>query len=326
MHPLHHIGRALGATPGDSVCAVCGPSPFAVGRAASDALGPNFVDYDLIPGESADVCDGCARVLGGRPGDTPAPLRTGHFLVRGGELVRASIDDLRAALTSGDVDVIAWTASRQKHASLRCGPCGGGVLRMGTDSETLVWDVARDAPLLAAVETLRAAAKREQIEAGQYPPHVILALGAAWEPAEAVVSRYRPGLALDLALAVVRRPDVTLTTEATTMALDPALMDLGLMVDTLSRCSGARDADPIRYWSELLPRRLAAAASSQTMAEWLSYLVQSLSVAASRAEVVDVLAAVAAMTPEQEAAALAVARRDHRLIITAARLARQESA
>lgn len=309
MNPFAAIGHALGGVTGACLCSVCGPSAFVVGRPSNEVFGPNFTDYDRVDAAIPDVCDGCARMLGGKPGSDPPPLRTASFAVVGGELRRLDIDAMAALLRGSEpVEAMGWAISRQKHASLRCGPCSPGLLRIGCDSGTIEWRPEVDRALLDAVATLRTAAMREHILGGAYPPHVLLALGDAWNAAESVVSRYRPSLHLDLACAVVRRPEIT--PESAPMTIPPEYEQAARLLDPLTRHSAARDKDPIRFWSELLPRRLDAASNSATVLEWTSYLVRALDVSSFHPDVVAVLSA-----PCDDAAVLSVLRRDHRLLI-----------
>lgn len=306
------IGRALGAEPGECVCALCGPSPFGVGRPAKAVMGPSFTDYDaLLAPDSPVVCDGCNRMTAGRPGSDPPPLRMSSFAVVGGELLRLGMDEMRALLEGAydAVEVVGWAISRQKHASLRCLPCSPSLYLIGCDDGVVEWRPAEDAPLLSAVETLRTVARREQVLSGAYPPHVIARLGQAWGPAEEVVARYRPSLTLSLAVSMVRRPD--LTEESPPMQIPPEYRDAASVLLPLALRSRLRTADPITFWSTTLPRRLAAARSCTSLMEWVGYLVDALRVDAYHPEVVAVLA-----LDVDEDAVMGVVRKDHRLLIT----------
>ncbi len=93
--PLHLIATALGVRAvGPSSCSLCGESPFPRGG----SLGANFADYDLlaIP-VSRDTCAGCERILGGRPGDEPPPLRTTSFLAHGAGFSALDRDGIRVS-------------------------------------------------------------------------------------------------------------------------------------------------------------------------------------------------------------------------------------
>lgn len=318
IRPLHAIGQALGATPGECECAVCGRSAFAPGRRARDVFGPAFTDYDLCASDAPDVCDGCARILGGKPGSDPPPLRMSSFAVVDGELERLGIDELCATLRGRPgVQAVGWAVSRQKHASLRCGPCSPALYRIGCDHGTIDWRPHEDAPLLDAVAQLRQVARREQILSGEYPPHVIQALGRLWAPAEDIVAGYRASLHLVLAVAIVRRPDIT--EESPAMQIPPEYEAAARLLLPLTQHSALRTEDPIRFWSSTLPRRLAAAATCGSVIEWISHLCESLRVATFHPDVVDLLS-----MHIDDAAVLAVLRRDHRLLITFTRALRAE--
>lgn len=322
---MHAIGRALGAREDGvgSWCAVCGASPFPVGRPAASVFGPNFVDWGLLERAHEDnVCEGCAKALGGKPSRANPPLRMSHFVVVGGVLDRVDGAGLLACLRRppSEVEAVGWAVSRQKHVSLRCGPCTPDLLRVGCDHGTITWRPARDVALLDAVETLRSHARQDDILTGHYPPHVIQKIGLSrWRTAEAVVSTRRPSLHLDLAVALVRRPEIDQTEEVMS-EIPESMRAAAELLHPLCMASAARDEDAINFWHALLPRRLASAASSASLTEWLGYLVEALSVTASRPEVVEVVRRLDEMGPEEAAEILSILRRDHRLVITVTRL------
>ncbi len=318
-----HIGAALGATmhSGGSMCSVCGSSPFAAARATRDICGPNFVDYDLLACDSPDVCQGCALMLGGKPSKEDPPLRMGHFVVAGGKLERPDGERFVEILAKPppDIEAMGWACSRQKHASLRCGPCSPDLLMVGCDHGTIEWRPDRDRRLLNAVSMLRRAATQAAITEGAYAPHVIQTLGPeAWQAAEAIVRDYRPGLTLDMAVALVRRP--LLVPEEVTVSVPDEYRTAAEILYPITRQSADRRDDPIRFWSELLPRRLAAAASSASLVEWVAYLLEAIHVEAYRPEIVDVLRQIEGLDVDAKARILSVLRRDHRLVITYVRL------
>jgi len=241
----------------------------------------------------------------------------GHFAVVGGALVQPSSEELLSLLLDPptDLQAIAWTAARKRHASLRCGPCQPGLLMVGAEQGTITWDVADGRDLVAAISILRESARQEHILSGQYPPHVILALGSTWEPAEAVVRQWRPSLALNMAVALVRRPDTT-TTEAPMPISDPHRR-AGELLLVIGTASTLRDQDPIRFWAEHLPRRLAAAGQRSTLIAAVGWLCQQLRVNPSN--MADAVEVIEAMTDEQADETLGLWRSCHLLCIAYAR-------
>lgn len=309
MTPIHTIASARGIkpSPSGSVCVICGESPYAVGRPAAGLLGPNFTDYDALQSPDApDACEGCCAVLGGKPGSVPMPLRMGHFAVVDGELLRPDSAELLALLIDppAGIQAAAWTATRKRHASLRCGQCSPDHLLVGAETGTIAWDVAAGRRLVEAVSTLRASARQEHVLSGEYPPHVILALGAAWEPAEAVVAAYRPSLLLDMAVTLVRRPEST-TTE-TSMPIAESERLAGELLLSIGQASTLRDADPIAFWATTFPRRVAAAGSRATLLDAAGWLAEKVRVNPSGLG--DALAVIESLTPEQSTQMLALWR------------------
>lgn len=203
---LRMISEALGvpaASPHD--CPMCGPaSPFGLGA----KLGANFCDLDLLHGEGVS-CAGCTRIMGGRPGDTPPPLRTVSFVARGPHLVVLDRPSLWRELwdpTCSDRRVVSWGASRKKHHALRAGISQGDSLLVGADSGAIRIDRQSDRALADAVVELLGSPtgvspilSRESIRSGDYHPASIQRYGVdQWRRLEAVVSTYRPSGLLDL--------------------------------------------------------------------------------------------------------------------------------
>jgi hypothetical protein len=313
----HYIGATYRPEPGPSRCIVCGDSPFAEGRPVSDLFGSSFTDFGLMQGDGEVACQGCSAMLGGRPGGTPMPLRLGHFAVLGEDLARPTSVQLWALLYDPpeDLHAIGWTATRQRHASLRCGPCSPGLLMVGSEQGTIPWDVEQCRPLLDAVHALRAQASQDVILTGQYPPHVIATLGPLWEPNEEVVRRWRPSMQLQMAVAVTPRPEPK---ETEPMPMTESQTRAARIVADLASASAARKANALDFWGGLLARRLTVSASRQDLVQAVGDLMQRIQV--SPLLVSDTVDALRWM-PEDEAAATLREMRDRPLLIVA--LARQ---
>jgi len=320
----HVMGHALGAASGSCLCAFCGRSPFAAARPTKTVCGPAFVDYDLlIAADAPDVCAGCVAMVGGKPSKENPPLRMGHIAVINGVLERPDGARLVGLLTDPppSLEVLCWTNSRQRHASLRAGLCGDSVLYIGTESGTIEW-TEQDVALLDAVSVLRAHARQDHIATGQYPPHVIVALGASWSPAEAVVARYRPSLLLDMVVAIVRRPPPS---EDDPMPIADPQRNAAELLLLLSDGSADRKADPIRYWSTLLMRRLAAACGrGRDLAEVSALLMESTTVNPLSSDTVDAVARIEEMDDEDAASVVQLWHTQPRIIIALTRIIKDE--
>lgn len=322
MNTLHLIAVSRGVLPAQpgSTCVVCGPSPFASGREANDLLGPGFTDYDALhaPGATHE-CVGCCSVLGGKPGSMPMPLRMGHFAVVGGAMLRPDGAELLALILDppADLQAIAWTATRKRHASLRCGPCSPGLLMVGAETGTIAWDVEKGRVLCAAILALRSAARQEQVLTGQYPPHVILALGSAWEPAEAIVARYRPSLALEMAVALVRRPESPTDTEIPPMPLAESERRAAELALSIGQASTLREADPIAFWATVFPRRVAAAGTRASLLDAAGWLAEKVRVNPSTMG--DALTLIESMDAKQSTETLSLWRDRSLLVVAFAR-------
>ena len=318
----HVIGRALGAVPvdGGSSCACCGASPFGPARPAADVVAtPNFTDHDLMTDLDADdVCEGCARMMGGSPNKENPPLRMASFWcpADGSEVVRLGIDELRELLNRDADGVLGWAVSRQKHASLRCGAPLGRDWLIGFDDGQIRWTAA-DRQLLVAVEHARMTASREEILTGQYRAHAMQAGGARLLAAEGVIAHYRGSPHLSLAVAVVRRPDPS-TVEESAMPTRPRHEAVAEIVAELSKRSQLRARDGLAFWHDILPRRLTMAGSSRDLPSALARLMRDLLVTPISDGANRAVELVEAMTADEAREALGLMRTDARVIVTLA--------
>lgn len=325
----HVLGAALGAVAGGgSRCACCGASPYDFGRPTAEVLGPAFVDFDLLLDPDApSTCEGCARMLGGRPGATPPPLRLGHFAVVDGALILPDGEQIVGWLRAppAGLAVLGWTATRQRHASLRAGICSPpDELLIGTESCLLPWWPAEHVQLLDAVSLLRRHARQADILSGEYPPHVVAALGSRWEPAEAVVLRHRQTTRLEMVVALVRRPD--LADEESDPMLGAPQRPAARLLLLLAQSSEARRDDPIRFWTDLLPRRLAASASRPTLLLAAGDLLRRLSCLPTSVEAVEAVREIEALSDLEAAQILRDWRERPALVLALTRIIRDEEA
>lgn len=263
----HLLAAARGVVPGGGCsCAVCGTSPYAPGRPASDVMGDTFSDHAALAAPSEPmVCAGCVSILSGRPGDDPPPLRTLHCLAVEGEPARyPGTVDLAAILRDPPAGRFALVvaASRQRHAALRAEVSTAEQLRIGTDAETVTYRPAAHGPVLAAVETLLGGFGRDDVRTGGYAPHAVSRFGPGrWAELEQLVAELRPSPLLDLLCYVARRPE---TGPPPTQEIDVINdMDDALaaeLVSYLAERSPHRTRDGIGFWRSFLPHRLALVA------------------------------------------------------------------
>lgn len=296
--PRHWIGIALGAevSPKGSICAVCGPSRFASKRPAAEVFSSGFVDYDLCVSPAADwVCDGCARMLGGKPGDSPPPLKAAHFVVVDGQMLKPSGAELLPYVVDppGGIQAIAWTGSRKKHASLRCGPCSPLRVEVGTEDGTAAIDVASAKDAAGVIQKIRMYATQDEVLSGNYAPQVALNLGMELYELDARITHLRGGPVLSLLVALVRRPDAPERRE--TVKLTETQLMAGRIVLTLG--NGAPKRDPIEFWKSLVPRRVAVAANRATLWDAMQWLSEKLGTSPyAAAEAIEIVSEVDDMT------------------------------
>lgn len=210
------LARARGVVPDafGSRCWLCGRSPFGRGEQPS-ASTATWWDRIVDP-QAGGVCEGCASLLAGRPGDDPPPARTTSVLAVDGKWRTLSIREVWDVLDEPPdrPHVLSWSESRKQHHWMHAGVSTSTRQLVGSDTGQIEHVPERDRPLLDAVLGLlasedekRPAFPRATILAGDYSPSRITAFGAPrWAALEGVVARYRGGrlLALIVAAAPVR--------------------------------------------------------------------------------------------------------------------------
>jgi len=205
---LHILAEARGVIRGHgSDCCVCGESPFDAFGSRRKVLPNTFADHDLM-GSADKVCCGCVALMAGRPGDDPPPLRTANVaILKSGEAVYPDRQGLyRLMADPGEVRVISWASSRKKHHWLRAGLSTPGRLLIGSDDGQIEYRPVDHSGLLHAVVALLASPTgtasiltRTAIRTGEYHPEAIRKFGVRiWAPLDAIVSRWRPSLLVDL--------------------------------------------------------------------------------------------------------------------------------
>jgi len=264
MSALCVLARALGVREGGGCrCAVCGPSHFDGAGSTRRALGTNFTDYDqLADAGAAEVCAGCVRLMAGRPGDDPPPLRT--VSVRVGPDARLRVLDREAwwAMLVGDDEVAAsgevlsWATSRKRHHWLRAGISTPRRWAVGSDDGTIVW--VPDPSVPAAVLALREiGATKGAILSGHYPVRLTSEHLPTIERAEAEIEPLRGHPIVDLivwAAPTIDRSDQRPAEESE--MIDPLDARAAELIATLVWGSEMRANDGKVFWSGYLLRRL----------------------------------------------------------------------
>lgn len=260
--PRHTLALALGVRPGQGCgCAVCGPSPFDSAGPRHRAIGTNFTDFAALVDPAADdVCQGCARLMAGRPGDDPPPLRTRSVLVPVDTLELTLLD--RAAwwsLLAGELDipaagaVLSWATSQKRHHWLHAGISTPERWRAGSDDGTIDW--RPDGELAAAIAGVRRiGASKASILTGFYPVRLDPSSVAA---AEAVLAPLRGQLILDLAVwAAPMVESIEAADEWEDDLIDPMDSRAAVLIAELVWGSSRRAERGKEFWSGYLLRRL----------------------------------------------------------------------
>jgi hypothetical protein len=268
---LHLVARALGVPVADgaTTCSLCGASPFGAGG----ALAASYSGWADLAGGDGALCAGCSRIVSGRPGDDPPPLRTVNVLATPALIEYPDRARCEALLRDPPAApfVLSWARSRQKHHLLRAGLSTPHALRIGSDDATILFRPAEDRPLLDAVAALRAWHAAAAVLAGRYHPGHVAAQGlGAFERAERLVAPYRGRALLDIACWCVAPAAGTRQEDTVIDAIDEAASGL---LAAVARDSDARRADGIAFWSGFFARRIARFAHLP-LAALLSRLLQ----------------------------------------------------
>ncbi len=244
-------------------CCVCGASPFDSAGPRARVLGDNFTDYDLLV-QGAEVCQGCASLLAGRPGDNPPPLRTVNVAAGEGWIEYPDRAGIHARMRDPTgLRVLSFATSRKKHHWIRAGLCTPERLLIGCDDGTTEYRPDRDAPLLAAVSDLLASPtgtgsilSREAIRTGEYHPEAVRKFGLArWRDLEATVKRWRPSLLLDL-VAVVTPLSGPVPGDKEVPMHDPTEVRAATLLARLATASLVRRKDGKVFWGGFLRHRV----------------------------------------------------------------------
>lgn len=264
MNPLHIVAEALGVVPDDGfTCCVCGESPFGPGV----KLGANFADYDLLSDPSSrETCAGCSRIMSGRPGDDPPPLRTVSFVVSDGAIEILDRTAMFSLLTrrSDDLDgaVISWSQSRQKHHALRAGISDARAYSIGADAGVIDYVPRRDAVLIESVSDLigkrggKQSFTRAAVATGSYSSASVSSFGAANHARrEAVISVYRRGRRSLLDLILWCCPSEDHEEKEIDNVIDPTDELASRLLGAIARGSSVRAEDGLTFWGSYFQRR-----------------------------------------------------------------------
>jgi hypothetical protein len=259
----HLLARAFGVElNGATYCALCGESPYASAGPAARVLGDGFTDQEAFEDpQAADVCLGCQRLLAGRPGDDPPPLRTYSFVVIGGQFVafheRAAFWALLVD-PPADLQLLSWTRTHKRHHWLWAELADAEGLVIGSDQGPIRYRWAREVLLRDALVMLRRCCTLDEVQSGHYRAPSILALGATcWREAEAIVEPRRGDRVMALLLAHIpaadaeaRRPtpEVPMLSETDEQAVT--------LLQLLAHGSAARIHDGLNFWNHFYRRRV----------------------------------------------------------------------
>ena len=262
-HPLTIIARALGVEAGErgTPCALCGDSPFPTFGSRRKTLGRNFTDFESLRYEVDAICQGCRRIMAGRPGDDPPPLRTRSFRVDCSTETLTILPDplaLWAAMQQKPEHpiIISWATSRKKHHALYAGISVNGQWDIGSDYGPIRW--RHHSELVAAVEDLRRiGATKPAILTGRYPPRLINRYGQRFASAEAVLESVRGSLHLDLLVNVAPTfPKDNQEVKGEGRMIDTVDHRAAELVAELAWGSVVRQKDGIGFWGGFLLNRM----------------------------------------------------------------------
>jgi hypothetical protein len=332
MKPLALLAAALGVEPGTGCeCAFCGPSAFSSAgdlRSISDAV----VALQRHPGAD-QICGGCKRLLAGKPGDDPPPLRLRSLLwVEGGGLSYPTRDELRAVIAAPPPGphVVSHAVSRKKHHVLHAGLSDARLQRWGTDDRMVhVYPEEHDR-VLQDIETMLAWHSRTEVDLASYSAPRISAQGRDWFDVEDRLRQYRGTQVWTLILIpLARKPERGTAPPAQAKSLDPfdlfAEYDMIDRIDALASgmladiagASGYRAERGLDFWRGFFARRLERHAH-RPLAELASRLMADCQCSTTSPDVARVIEALSTITDDDAAAVLVALRTRPALLISMA--------
>lgn len=255
MEPRHVLARALSAPERAGCdCACCGPSPFAAAGPRRSVLGANFTDFDALADRHApDICAGCARLMAGRPGDDPPPLRTMSFSC---EVAAPRIFPCdRAwwwALLSAPAllapTILSWATSRKRHHWLYAGVSTPERYVIGSDHGAIDWTPDSGALCRALTALLAAGARRAEILSGHYQPPTLARIRDVVATHDPTIAATRGQLILDLALWCAPKVERAVEEGATSM-INPTDQAAAELLAHVAFGSSVRVNDGKMFWA-----------------------------------------------------------------------------
>lgn len=223
-------------------------------------LPDSFSDHAaLVAPELREMCAGCTRVLGGRPGDDPPPLRTTSLLLVDDELTTIDRERMWASLIAppGDVFVLSWARSKKKHHVLYAKHSTPRHYEIGSDGETVDYVRARDEVLLDSVRELMTTHTRKAIRSGIYHQSRVSSFGAPRHAAlEAIVSVYRRGRPTLLDLVLCCCPKDEQPKQEVSEMIHPIDDQAARLLGAIAYGSSYRVEHGIDFWSGFFPHQV----------------------------------------------------------------------
>ena len=329
----HAIAAALGVVRDGvgSDCACCGVSPYPSAGPVGKTLGVGFSDWAVLDAPAAPtLCVGCQRIMAGRPGDDPPPLRTRTFAIVDGALLLPDFGQMWAWVVEPPLalTVVSWAVSGQRHHALYAEESRPALWLIGSDTGLVRYRPASDRALVDAVLGLRAGdAKgrawftRTEILSGHYRSAAIASRSALrWQALEAVVAPRRGD---PLVAFLVGHAPVTPDGEDEDPMIDPVDDAAARLLGAVARGSALRVADGKAFWGGLFLRRIQRHAG-RPLAEFVSRLAADVDAAPLNEGVQRAVALVASYTTDQGAAVMDAIRRRTTLVTALAYQHRQE--
>jgi hypothetical protein len=293
---LHKIAAALDVPTADSWtdCALCARSPFGRSGLVRDRMGASFSQWAILARpECSDICAGCVRILAGKPGDQPPPLRLASCAIIEGQLRILNVAGVWDVLSAPPDTpfILSWAESKKKHHALYAGVSTAERMLIGSDSGQIEYRPSQHVDLLNAVIALLAgdAAKkrpsfgRSTIVRGDYSAPSIQKFGPeAWLRHESVIAPCRGSSLLALICAIA--PVTQLIPSQEMGMIDSADRDAAMLCGAIARGSSVRQSDGLMFWTGYFRHRVARF-SRLPLRDFVSRMMDECRVDASQAAV-----------------------------------------
>jgi hypothetical protein len=242
---------------------MCAGKPLGIGDSFT-----TIQQLRLLPGDT--VCSGCAGLLG------DAQLRYSGIVANSEGLTRVKREEMWPSLTGQQGDFVAtWPISRKKHCWLYAGLSTPEEWQIGSDAQTVVFNLREHGPAQESVfHLLNLAIPQSNICSGQYHPKFLSQYLPQIEQAENLIANHRASGLVEFLVYIGPRVKSPLEERIETM-IDPADELAAKFLSLIAGNSDYRINQGMDFWGGFFAARIERV-RNLPLADQASRLMQSL--------------------------------------------------